>query len=98
MARRLLRLSQCWGVGGKIPLGKTGFREQLIDTGRLKLVPLGPRAVGVVEDEIDAIAEEYIAARDAELAANPPVPKSPRIRNEIPERRRSATQRRRRVA
>ena len=48
-----------------IPLGKTPIYDQLINTGRLRPVPLGPRAVGFVEDEALAIVDELIAARDA---------------------------------
>jgi hypothetical protein len=65
MPKRILRLGpQVYGPAGKIPVGKTKFREDYINTGRLKLVPLGARAVGVVEDEIDVVVDELIAARD----------------------------------
>jgi len=65
MAKRILRLGPAvYGPDGKIPLGRTAFRKRFIETGRLRLVPLGARAVGVVEEEIDAVVEELIAARD----------------------------------
>jgi hypothetical protein len=66
MAKRILRLGPAvYGPTGKIPLGRTAFRERFIDTGRLRLVPLSERAVGLVEEEIDQLIEELIAARDA---------------------------------
>src|SRR5262245_51538012 len=65
MGRKLIRLGlQLWGPTGKIPLGRTAFRDRFIATGRLKLVPLGARAVAVVEDEVDELIEELIAARE----------------------------------
>lgn len=64
MGRRLVRMSE----GPKrLGIGKTKFREDYIDTERLRLVPLGERAVRLVEDELDAVVDEVIAARDARV-------------------------------
>ena len=65
MARRILRLKQLYGPQGKIPVGRSMFYAKYIRSGRLRLVPLGERAVGAVEDEVDALIEEIIAERDA---------------------------------
>ena len=63
--RRLLRLKQVYGPQGRIPVGRSMFYDKFVNTGRLRLVPLGERAKAAVEDEVDAIVNEIIAERDA---------------------------------
>jgi hypothetical protein len=53
--------------GGKLAHGVVPGSERVvrtggINTGRLRLVPLGERAVALVED--DAVVDEIIAGRD----------------------------------
>jgi predicted DNA-binding transcriptional regulator AlpA len=57
-----------------LPYSETEIREQYLNTGRLRRVPLGPRAVGFVEDEAWEIVDELIEARDAALAQEREVP------------------------
>ena len=64
-SRRLLRLKQVYGPRGRIPVGRSMFYDKFVNTGRLRLVPLGERAKAAVEDEVDAIVNEIIAERDA---------------------------------
>jgi hypothetical protein len=45
-----------------IPLGETKIRKDLIATGRLTVVPFGPKSVGFIKQQAEAIRAEYIAA------------------------------------
>jgi hypothetical protein len=47
----------------RLGVGQTKFYEDYVATGKLKLVRLGPRAVGVVEDELDRFIDELPDAR-----------------------------------
>jgi predicted DNA-binding transcriptional regulator AlpA len=67
MSRRILRPREAWQ---RLGIKHTAFYERFINTGRLRLVRLGPRAVGVVEDELDALIGEMITERDALSAAD----------------------------
>ena len=60
--RRLIRPKEAWQ---RLGIGKTKFDQDFIQTGRLRFVQIGPRSVGVVEHELDAVIDEMIAARDA---------------------------------
>jgi excisionase family DNA binding protein len=51
----------------RLSIGHTKFYE-LVSTGRLQLVRLGPRVVGIPEHELDAFISGLIAERDAEAA------------------------------
>ena len=55
--RRILRLPE---VRRRIPVGHTKLHEDFIKTGRLKLVRLGPRAVGVLEFNVEQVIDELI--------------------------------------
>jgi predicted DNA-binding transcriptional regulator AlpA len=46
----------------------TRFYE-LVNTGKLKLVRLGPRSVGVLEEELDRFIDELPNAREAALTS-----------------------------
>jgi hypothetical protein len=78
MAKRLVRLGPAvYGPTGIVPLGKTQFRELFINTGRLRLVEIGERARALVQEELDEVVEELIAARDARPPKlSPPVKRS----------------------
>jgi predicted DNA-binding transcriptional regulator AlpA len=65
MPRRIIRPREAWQ---RLGVKHTAFYESFINTGRLRLVRLGPRAVGVVEDELDALIGQMIAERDAPSA------------------------------
>jgi predicted DNA-binding transcriptional regulator AlpA len=65
MAKRILRPKE---AQQRLGIGHTNFWENFIGTGRLRLVRLGPRSVGVIEDELDALIDELAAARDLEVA------------------------------
>jgi hypothetical protein len=45
----------------------TKFYDDYVNTGRLKLVKLGPQKKAAVEDEVDALIEEMIAAREEKV-------------------------------
>jgi hypothetical protein len=58
------------------------FYDKFVRTGRLRLVPLGERAKGAVEDEVDAIVDAIIAERDAKQKAPWPKPERSRRSDE----------------
>jgi hypothetical protein len=72
----ILRLSKIFGPNGKIPVGHSkAYEDYIARPGResnipgtnipkLRLIPLGPRAVGGREDEVDAIVDALSALRD----------------------------------
>jgi predicted DNA-binding transcriptional regulator AlpA len=62
MPRRVIRPREAWQ---RLGVKHTAFYERFVNTGRLRLIRLGPRAVGVVEDELDALIGQMIAERDA---------------------------------
>jgi hypothetical protein len=63
-ARRLSRPKNVYGPHGRLPVGRTKFYEDYVNTGRLRLVRLGPKSVAVVDDEVDKLIDELIAERD----------------------------------
>jgi hypothetical protein len=63
-ARRLSRPKNVYGPQGRLPVGRTKFYEDYVNTGRLRLVRLGPRSVAVVDDEVDKLIAELFAERD----------------------------------
>jgi predicted DNA-binding transcriptional regulator AlpA len=65
MPRRILRPREAWQ---RLGIKHSAFYESFVNTGRLKLVRLGPRGRGVVEDELDGLISELIAERDAPSA------------------------------
>jgi predicted DNA-binding transcriptional regulator AlpA len=60
----ILRPKAAWK---KLGVGRTTFYEEYVAKGRIRLVHLGERARGVVDDEIDTLIEEMRAERDAPL-------------------------------
>jgi hypothetical protein len=69
-ARRLSRPKNVYGPQGRLPVGRTKFYEDYVNTGRLRLVRLGPKSVAVVDDEVDKLITELIAERDARHEGN----------------------------
>jgi predicted DNA-binding transcriptional regulator AlpA len=59
--KRVLRKRE---VLERLGIRKTTLYESFIKTGKLRLVKIGPRAVGVIEDELDALIEELRRERD----------------------------------
>ena len=53
--KRILQRRQ---VLERLGIRKTTLYESFIKTGRLRFVKIGARAVGVIEDELDALIEE----------------------------------------
>jgi predicted DNA-binding transcriptional regulator AlpA len=53
--KRVLRKRE---VLERLGIRKTTLYESFIKTGKLRLVKIGARAVGVIEDELDALIEE----------------------------------------
>jgi predicted DNA-binding transcriptional regulator AlpA len=52
----------------RLGIRHTRFYE-LVNTGKLKLVRLGPRSVGVLEEELDRFIDELPNAREAALTS-----------------------------
>jgi predicted DNA-binding transcriptional regulator AlpA len=52
----------------RLGIGHTNFWENFVQTGRLRLVRLGPRSVGVIEHELDALIDKMVRERDLEVA------------------------------
>jgi hypothetical protein len=72
-ARSLIRPKNVYGPGGRLPIGRTKFYEDFVNTGRIRLVRLGPKSVAVVDDELDQLINELIAERDVQSPPhNPP--------------------------
>jgi predicted DNA-binding transcriptional regulator AlpA len=59
--KRVLRKRE---VLERLGIRKTTLYESFIKTGKLRLVKIGARAVGVIEDELDALIEELRRERD----------------------------------
>jgi predicted DNA-binding transcriptional regulator AlpA len=62
----ILRPKAAWT---KLGISKQTFYRKYVRTGRIRLIQIGRRTTGVLEDEIDALIEEMIAERDT----GPPV-------------------------
>jgi predicted DNA-binding transcriptional regulator AlpA len=65
MPRRIIRPKE---AQRRLGVGHSKFYEDFVNTGRLRLVRLGPKSVGVIEDELDAFINQLIDARDASLS------------------------------
>jgi predicted DNA-binding transcriptional regulator AlpA len=65
MPRRIIRPKE---AQRRLGVGHSKFYEDFVNTGRLRLVRLGPKSVGVIEDELDAFIDQLIDARDAALS------------------------------
>jgi predicted DNA-binding transcriptional regulator AlpA len=61
IGKRVLRKRE---VLERLGIRKTALYENFIKTGRLRFVKIGARAVGVIEDELDALIEELRRERD----------------------------------
>jgi predicted DNA-binding transcriptional regulator AlpA len=68
----------------RLGIRKTAFYVNFIKTGRLRFVKIGDRAVGVIEQELDALIEELRRESDrrphrvtSELTKAPPIGKAP---------------------
>jgi predicted DNA-binding transcriptional regulator AlpA len=59
--KRILRKRE---VLERLGIRKTSLYQNFIKTGRLRFVKIGARAVGVIEDEVDALIEELRHERD----------------------------------
>jgi len=64
MPRRVLRPKE---VQRRLGIGHTRFYE-IVSSGRLRLVRLGERSVGVIEDELDDYIGRLADAREANAA------------------------------
>ena len=49
-------------------ISNSNFYEKFVGTGRVRLVNITPRRVGVLEDELDALIDELAAARGVAAA------------------------------
>ena len=61
IVKRILRKRE---VLERLGIRKTTLHENFIKTGRLRFVQIGARAVGVIEDELDALIEALRRERD----------------------------------
>jgi predicted DNA-binding transcriptional regulator AlpA len=59
--KRIVRRNE---VLKRLGIRKTTLHETFIKTGRLRFVKIGVRAVGIIEDELDALIEELRRERD----------------------------------
>ena len=64
MSLRIIRPADAMN---RLGIRRSKFYADIIGTGRLQLVHLGPRARGVIESELDALIEEMRRARDRKL-------------------------------
>jgi hypothetical protein len=63
--KRILRPKE---AQARLGIKHTNFHDNFVKTGRIRLVPLGLRARGVLEHELDALIDELAAERDLEVA------------------------------
>lgn len=61
--KRILRPKVAWK---RLGIGHSKFWQDFIKTGKLKLVRLGPRSVGVFEDELDEVMDALPVANEPE--------------------------------
>ena len=61
IGKRILRKNE---VLERLGIRKTSLYDSFIKTGRLRFVKIGARAVGIIEDELDALIEELRRERD----------------------------------
>jgi predicted DNA-binding transcriptional regulator AlpA len=54
MPKKVLRIPE---IRRRLNVGNTTLYEEYINTGRLRMVRLGPRAVGATEDDVDALID-----------------------------------------
>ena len=59
--KRIVRKNE---VLKRLGIRRTTLHETFIKTGRLRFVKIGVRAVGIIEDELDALIEELRRERD----------------------------------
>ena len=57
MSKKILRLPE---VRERLGVGRTTLYERFVRTGRLRPVQIGPRAIGFVEGDVDAIIDELV--------------------------------------
>jgi predicted DNA-binding transcriptional regulator AlpA len=62
MSRQILRPKE---AQRRLGIGNTKFYQDYVNTGRLRLVRLGDRAVGVLEHELDALIDQLPAHNTA---------------------------------
>jgi excisionase family DNA binding protein len=65
MPRKIIRPAE---AQARLGIRHTRFYE-LVHAGKIRLIKLGPRSTGVIEDELDAYIESLPNARDAEPTA-----------------------------
>jgi uncharacterized phage protein gp47/JayE len=60
----ILRPQAAWT---RLGVGRTTFYEKFVKTGRVKLVNIGERAKGAIDDELDRLIDELRAERDSKI-------------------------------
>jgi predicted DNA-binding transcriptional regulator AlpA len=74
---KMLRILRKRQVLELIPIGQTKLEEDFIKTGRLKKIPLGERAIGFAEENVQSVIAELIAAASADTPEiEPPIKQS----------------------
>jgi len=63
MPKRVVRLNV---AQKRLGIGHTKFREDFLNSGRLRIVRLGPKSCGVIEQELDALIDELTDNNDCE--------------------------------
>jgi predicted DNA-binding transcriptional regulator AlpA len=66
--RRFIRPRQAWE---RLSISRSQFYVKFVHTGRIQLFPLGARAKGVLESEIEAVIDEIIAGDNAPAPSQP---------------------------
>jgi hypothetical protein len=72
--RRLVRLKD---APARLGVGRTTFRVKYINTGRVRLVPVGKRGQAIEEEQLDALVDKTIA----EGEASAPIDRSLQVRD-----------------
>ena len=66
MAKRIIRPREAWT---RLGIGHSKFYRDFVNTGRIRLLELGPQTKGMLEDELDALIDEIAAQRDSKVAS-----------------------------
>lgn len=62
-AKKILRPKE---AQKKLGVGRTKFWNDFVNTGRLRKIRLGPRAIGFLESNVDQVIDQLVAESDAE--------------------------------
>jgi len=76
--RRIIRPKEGWT---RLGIGRSKFYEDYVGTGKIQLVRLGPKSVGLFEDNLEEVMAALPSARPGPVVGK-------RLRSQLPRRNR----------